>query len=667
MQQDVIIGCIDDPDISIRLQALDLGAGMVNKDNVIAVVERLMRQLCSASIAPKAPCEGRSQSVSVKPAADSDGEDLEEALRPTAESRDKTVALPAEYRNTVVHRILDMCSKDTYKNIVDFEWYIDILHQLVKLMPTAEPPVPELYDSSGRSLRSPYVLQEADASTAIGWELRNVAVRVSTVRAKAVKVASSLLGTSGSEGSFPIKGSTATGVLGFVAWVVGEYIGSSVSPSTSLESLMHPDVKSLSPPVLCAYLQAILKLLTFIASHELLAWSSEHKTMLSLLVARIINFLERFVIHPSLEVQERSVEFLELMKVAFQAIVCHGLENDWGPLFLTRAVPQLFTGFQLNAVAPTAQRKVPLPDDLDLGVSINKNLPHLLQLAEQCPLTTPDTEEFGSFYNNRSNSRITTGLAFEKPSNFASELSSYQRTGNGIQDTDLSTRKRNERRERNRDDPFYIGYDDVSSGTTTPFRDITRSTQGVEIDLDSIPIMHLDLGDKTLSNHSFEVDISREKRKRPKRFEIAKDENIEQDDPKLVLAERAFAGTINDSGPFHQARDKIKKSLLEVDSSGLNNYSLHQSESATGQLNVERQEIQDIEMARALAEVERLRLEMQRASERIQATDGTPAEGTMVIKKKKKKKKREEEVDEEKTTKSEQAAGDIEAKSGPFS
>ena len=50
-------------------------------------------------------------------------------------------------------------------------------------------------------------------------------------------------------------------------------------------------------------------------------------------------------------------------------------------------------------------------------------------------------------------------------------------------------------------------------------------------------------------------------------------------------------------------------------------------------------------MQRALAEVERHRLEMQRASERIQVSDGTPADGTLVMKRKKKKSKQPELVD----------------------
>lgn len=53
----------------------------------------------------------------------------------------------------------------------------------------------------------------------------------------------------------------------------------------------------------------------------------------------------------------------------------------------------------------------------------------------------------------------------------------------------------------------------------------------------------------------------------------------------------------------------------------------------------ERQQREDAEMAKAMQEVERLRLEMQRANERIQAAQGVPPEGTLVKKKVKKKSK----------------------------
>lgn len=641
MQQDVIMGCIDDPDVSIRLQALDLGAGMVNTGNMVAVVERLMQQLRSAPTATRSVDDGRSHAIGVEPAADSDGEDPEETLRPTAALQDETTALPAEYRTSIIHRILNMCSKDTYSNITDFVWYIDVLVRLVKLVPSPGQSTPELGESSGRTLRNSFISREPNVSSSIGWELRNVAVRVSTVRAEAVKAATCLLSVSGDEGSFALKGAGGEGLLPFVAWIVGEYVDDSVS-TYHMDSLLHPKVQSLSPVVMCAYLQAIPKVLTSIVLHKLLEWSSEHKTMMSLLVARVIHFLEPLAMHPSLEVQERSVELLELMRVASQAITSHSLENDRGPLLLTRAMPQLFNGFELNPVAPTAQRKVPLPNGLDLGAPINKNLPRLLQLADQDPIAESEAAEFESFYNDRPIQRIAIGPALDTVPSFGSEASSYQQTRDNTSDMDVFKRKRNEQRERNKDDPFYIGNDDVSSGNSTPFHDILRGANGEDVDVDSIPIMNLELGDKILTADDFDMDTRGQKRKRPKKFDIAKDENIEHEDAEVAQSDAASVGTMNDNGTMQRARDKTKKSLLQVDSSGLGNFSLDNSDSAAEQLSIKRQEAQDAEMAKALAEVERLRLEMQRASERIQATDGTPADGTLVKKKKKKKKNLEQ-------------------------
>ena len=642
MQQDVIMGCIDDPDISIRLQALDLSAGMVSNENLTALVERLMRQLRSAPITIKHPDDGRTHAIGVEPAADSDGEDPEETLRHTAESPDGTLALPAEYRNTVIHRILDLCSKDTYSNVTDFEWYIDILIQLVKLVPTTDRSMPQVNESGGLSVGNSFTIQGADASNAIGWELRNVAVRVSTVRAEAVKAANAFLGTSESEGFLALRGS-AQGVLPFMAWIVGEYVDTSISSYQSLESLIHPRVQLLSPVTVCTYLQAIPKVLTSIVSQTLLGWSAEHKTMISLLVVRLIHFLEPLAKHANLEVQERSVELLELMRVAFQAVIDHSPENDRGPLFLTRALPQLFTGFELNAVAPTAQRKVPLPTDLNLGSTINSNLSGLLQHAGQDYQAGSKAAEFASFYNKRATPTSTISPAFDAIPSFKPETS-YQQTGTSVLDSDALRRKRNARRERNKDDPFYIGNDESSSGTSTPFHDIIRSTNGDDVDIDSIPIMNLDLGANDLAIDASNVDTRKSKPKRPRKFQVAKDENIEQEVPGGAQTKTASIGTTEHKRPFQQGGDKDKKSLLQVDSSGLGNFFLNASETASGQLDVEGQEAQDAEMTRALAEVERLRLEMQRASERIQAKDGTPAEGTMVKKKKKKMKKMKQPV-----------------------
>ena len=45
VHEDVIMNCINDPDVSIRLKALDLVSGMTTSENLVTIVEALMRQL----------------------------------------------------------------------------------------------------------------------------------------------------------------------------------------------------------------------------------------------------------------------------------------------------------------------------------------------------------------------------------------------------------------------------------------------------------------------------------------------------------------------------------------------------------------------------------------------------------------------------------------------
>lgn len=637
MQQDVIMSCIDDPDISIRLQALSLGAGMVNSDNIVIMVERLMQQLRSAPVVTH-PADDERDPIGIEPAADSDGEDPEETLRPTKEAKDDTPALPAKFRITIIRQIIEMCSKDTYANIVDFEWYIDILVQLAKLVPATSQSSPGSFQSIDTT-----GLNEDDASTAIGWELRNVAVRVKMVKIEAVEAANSLISISGYSTPQNIAFSSEMKISMFAAWVVGEYASSCVHPHDTLDSLLHPKVQSFSPDVVCSYIQASVKVFAFIVSDEHSEWDAERKTMMSLLIARIVQFLEPLTMHPDLEVQERSVEFLELMRVASQAISSHQSESHRGPLLLTRAVPQLFAGFELNPVAPTAQKKVPLPDGLDLEAPINGNLQGVLHRAEHNVALGSETAEFESFYNERLTRKPTAGSALGTPALVEVASPSYQQSEGMLLDTEMLSRKHFERRERNRDDPFYIGGEDNSSGTSTPFHDILKTTNGEDVDVDAIPIMDLDLGDVALIAGSSERDSQKQKRKRPKKVHIAKDENIGQDDLDTKEAQTTTpASGMGINGLPSRTHDKAKKSLLEVDSSGLSSLSLNGNNDTSAQVTTENERLQDTEMAKAVAEVERLRLEMQRASERIPSVDGIPSEGILVKKKKRKKSKREE-------------------------
>ncbi|KAL8807500.1 MAG: hypothetical protein Q9182_000665 [Xanthomendoza sp. 2 TL-2023] len=632
LHQDVIMDCIDDHDVSIRLQALDLSAGMVNKTNLIDLVNRLLRQLRHTPSASDIADDGRGAATSIEPTADSDGEDPEQVLRLSKDNNEGRSMLPYEYRVATIEQILEMCSKETYANIPDFEWYIDALVQLVELVPPESGSRPE---TVGRSGSPNPVLQTTgeEVSVHIGRELCNVAVRVSSVRSEAVHAAASLLLAAEKRQSCILISSRGGGALRFAAWVAGEYAELLTLLDATLDSLTHSKVGTLPSAALCAYLQAIPKVLAVIISRESGNWNGESQTIMSLLLARLLYFLEPLTVNPSLEVQERAVELTELVRIASQAVTDHSSHSGHWPLLLTKAIPQLFGGSEINPVAASAQGRIPLPNDLDLDLPLNSNLASLLQGASEDIFPSSEAAEFQRFYkqrpaaNNREARAAASRLAFAE-----SEPSSYQNTEENYSDPGLRSKNRLERHSRNRDDPFYIAAEDTSSGASTPFHDIIKQTNGESVDVDSIPIMNLDLGEKIINSNYSEANHTTSRGRRFKRYQIATEEDLEIGNTSDLQSEAPL-------GSKGHVRNVAKKSLLQVDSSGLGGLLLEGHSYTGARINDERDASEDVEMAKALQEVERLRLEMQRASERVPVSEDISPEGTLVKKKRKIKKR----------------------------
>jgi AP-3 complex subunit delta-1 len=625
-QQDVILECIDDPDISIRMRALDLVVGMVNADNLTAIVGRLMRQLRNAPIASPAndSSNDRVRMTEIVPYADDDS-DAEEDLRRHEQQSDQPPPLPEDYRISVIRRILEMCSRDTYNNITDFDWYIDVLVQLVRVSPsTKHASATEEKEDTERS---------DEIGGGIGRELQNVAVRVKSVRSEAVDAAQNLVLVDRREQMFPASGNGGQGILEYAAWLVGEYANYLTRPEPVMTSLLHSTSVQLPAKTLAVYLQAIPKVFSNMAGNDQISWTPERKTLLSLLMARIIHFLEPLSTHPSIEVQERAVEYLELMRLAAEAASGTPTGTDNGdftdpPLLLTQAIPALFSGGELNPVAPGAQRKVAIADDLDLDTPINPNLQFLLSQAELEGFETDEDDVYAAYSEPVAAYTDTPTIvapAAERLDAPHKEPTSYQ---NAVEeeylDPDIIARRKAERRERHTADPFYIDPDaDRGSGAVTPLSRIVRdgNQENNDLDIDSIPIMELNL---ERADSSDRLPRSRSPRKPVRRVEIMGDENLGP------AADDSSREDIVQPRP-----SRAKKSLLEVDSSGLGSLSLIDDDGTSNrkltQLEIERREQEEAEMKKALQEVERLRLEMQRASERLHVKE------EVAVKKKKKK------------------------------
>jgi AP-3 complex subunit delta-1 len=475
--QDVILECIDDADISIRTRALDLVVDMVNGNNLQMVVERLLKQLKTAGKQSPVnePENDRVVHEGVIPMADDDDEGTSMSVRKKDQKSDQPPPLPEDYRQSVIERIVEMCSKDNYTNMDDFEWYVTVLVELVKQCPSVTTGNQFGSHSSSKTM--------ADA---IGEELRNVAVRVKGVRPEAAAAAQSLLLLDNREDNFAQATESAQNVLAAAAFIAGEYSNMLPDPGAVLASLIHSTSNNLPTHALASYIQAIPKVFATLTSDEQIPWTESRRSEILLLIARITHFLEPLNLHPSLEIQERAVEYLDLMRLASEAVSAQQVDTDHGdyaepPLLLTQAIPSLFTGMDLNPVAPEAVRNVAAPEGLDLDALINSSLEMILQQADYDTEYDSGGDEVRRFYYEKPSMVKTTNPAAKSAAEYLEDrqpvgkAASYQEGDrDSLLDPEALERKRAERRERYRDDPFYID-SERNSGSSTPMHSILRS------------------------------------------------------------------------------------------------------------------------------------------------------------------------------------------------
>ncbi|KAL4911638.1 hypothetical protein BDW74DRAFT_11310 [Aspergillus multicolor] len=601
MHQDVIMNCLEDADISIRLQALELATHMAAKDTLQAVVERLIGQL-----------ENAQQHIIKANGSDAEGAqgvaELDDYIEWKELRNNKAyVPIPDDYRLEVLHCVLDICSYDNYSRLTDFDWYVNILIRLVNHLPT-DVKEKTVY----HALESEY---KDDAASRIGLEMRNIAVRVRNVRMEATKAAEFLLLTDNRPSVFANVPIVHNGVLGPLAWIVGEYAQYLSFPGQTLQSLLDVSTMSLPGSALTIFVQAVPKVLARIIHDHEATWSVAQRGEVSLFLARIVEFLEAFSAHPDLEVQERAIEFLEIMRLS--AEVMHtNTQQPQMPYLLSSVIPGLFSGLELNPVAPNAQKKVPQPDQLHLKKPFNTNVRRLFDDNHD-----DSYAQYNDFYYVRETQQPTIQQGGFSMMGVQPNLS-YQGS-NGSEAATTSMRPKVDWKQRNKEDPFYIGADEQNIAAAP--MDQAPSTANKEVlDVDSIPIVDLKIGrvEGPSTPATAPYDARSKSAGQPKKYEVIADE---------IIGLETSAGLDSPDEP-----PKMKRGLLQVDSSGLKDFTLAEDElTIIGEMTGKTED--DVEMATAMKKIEKIRLEMQRASERVEL-EGAPSDGTLVKKRKKPKK-----------------------------
>lgn len=324
--KDLVLACLDDKDESIRLRALGLLYGMVSKKNLMEIVKKLMVHM---------------------------------------ERAEGTL-----YRDELLTRIIEICSQNNYQHVVDFEWYVTVLTELTEMETSAK---------HGRIVAA---------------QLTEVGARVEEVRQFAAHECASLIARM----AHTAPGPASREVLYAAAYVLAEYVLD--------EMVMH---SAISPLLVCAGIGGVQVRARAVCVHAavklvanlLLNYQAVGDLRAAIQVVEMaLEGLQPLLLSEDMEVQERAHNATALLRVVLRRLAptgdeqptahtqllelnqqSNGIEEDTvtdtingeEPSITTRKfgdgiieeLADLFSG-ELKPVAPKAQKKVPMPADLNL-------------------------------------------------------------------------------------------------------------------------------------------------------------------------------------------------------------------------------------------------------------------------------------------------------------
>jgi len=384
--QEEILESLDDPDVSIRIRALELVASMVSSPSLMMVThaqvdERNIQAIVDRLLAHLAPPENASAALPSAAASLAALSNSGQAATQDPSTTSASVSLSPAYRLLLTQRLLAIITHDTYVNITDFEWVVSVLVDVA------------------------YV-SNVNVGARIKEILLDVVGRVRSVRPFAVKVLEKALNDEGLREKAREK-TGEDGLIEAAVWICAEYAGYIVasfrwtvadrselaSPLTAISSILSPDLQAATPELLSISIQSAAKIFGHYAAQVSGSWSLEQHGELKNLVVSVKSGVAPLSTHTEIEVQERAFELVQLLNFidadlrnhqppkssdteidvpavegGFEADDADNKDADTNPpypksLFLLQP---LFTAYELNAVAPQAQYAVPIPEGLDL-------------------------------------------------------------------------------------------------------------------------------------------------------------------------------------------------------------------------------------------------------------------------------------------------------------
>jgi AP-3 complex subunit delta-1 len=463
-----ILQFIEDDDVTIREKSLQIVQGVVDDENCYDVIKKLMIQLIP-----------------------DDQRDLEDEGMIPALHRGKSV-LSDQYKKNIVLKILEIASQDNYSNLPTFEWYLAVISDLVNLS----------------------IVNNLATGEELGEQLRDIAVRVPSVRKEVVATSIEIINNESVLNKLPK-------ALKQTIWLVGEYSEYIKNGDIFIQAILNHEQKlcSLDHGTLALYIPAIVKIYSNFVNKDPTYWDATKSEDTLILTNRIVQFLEKLSNSKYFEIQERSVEFLEFLKVVVESIEQHDVNALEPPLLITEALPSLFNAWELNPISHGSQRRLPAPD-FDLESPIHAEI---FDIDDNDDYESTDLEEFEEeLYEDQG----------------------YSQEEHHVDD-EQSGLKKKEREERLKEDPYYLS-SEAPSQIISPNAGISPTPRSV--------------------TPSVEVEDKPVKVIKKKKVLVLSDEVIGTQEP----SDMESLASAKSSKP-KQTKPK-KRNMLAIDSSNLDNF-----------------------------------------------------------------------------------------------
>lgn len=503
--QEAIMNSLDDGDLSIRIRALDLTAGMASRRNLHTILNRLLKQVESTGATKREMTGNVTAAEHLKRALAGGKMPLE---RPDVGGAQLSASSPA-YKAEVAGRIVTMSQANTYANVQDFE---DLLGVLIRLA------------------KSP----EAKAGANVRDLIIDITARVRAARPFAVRQLVKMLND-----DVYLSGTTADQkeVLRAAAWVCGEYWEEVDNPRLVAPLLLRVSREGCAATVTAECIHNSVKLFahwTAALTHD---WDSSRVEEVKNVVFLMLEGLAVFTKSTDTEVAGRACEFSRLFEFLQKDLEGYkppppkpnlptasassssssssltpapvdDATATWGstePLASTSAstsVPKgpkslhllapLFSPAPLGPVGEQAQSKVPLPPGMDLNAPI-------VPLSFTIPSLSRKGRSLEPGEANDSSAKAKSKGKSKTASKVRGKLAENGQGKGDDPEAELAKAAAARRKERQRADPFYLGEAEAKKSRPSSKKK-SKGKEGSlpvndEDDLDDVPIVQLSLED----------------------------------------------------------------------------------------------------------------------------------------------------------------------------